>query len=449
MTVPFFKNRSLVPALVAVWGLWAMVAAQAAPAIEHWTHANGAQVYWVQDATLPLLDVQIDVDGGGRRDPVAQAGLAQATAALLVKGSLAYQARPALDENQGTEAWVDLGAQFQVSATSDRFSVQLRTLTDPDILPQVLALAQQQLAAPAWSPSVLQRERARWVAAWQDAQTRPETLAERLFSQAVYGSHPYGFEATPTTWAAIDTKHLRDFYRTHAQTCNARVSLVGAIDRPQADRVVAQLLSGWASHGCKRLPTVAEVQPLTAPSQLKQPFQAAQAQVLVGQPGIKRSDPDYFALTLGNHILGGGGFASRLMQEIREKRGLTYGVYSYFSPARHAAAFTVGLQTRPDQAEQAVQLIHTALQQFVQQGPTPAELETAKASLVNGFALRIDSNRKLLDNVASIAWNQLPLDYLDTWTQQMSQVTVDQVVGAFKRVLQPDRMVTVVVGGAP
>jgi zinc protease len=446
-------RRACSARLAAVWlamiGLLLPVVAQATPPVQHWTHANGAQVYWVQDHTLPMLDVQIDVDGGARREPAAQAGLAEAAATLLQKGSLAHQGRPALDENQVTEAWVDLGAQFQVSATSDRFSVQLRTLTDPDILPQVLALAQQQLAAPAWPQAVWQRERARWVAAWQDAQTRPETLAERLFSQAVYGRHPYGTEATPTTWATIDTSHMRDFYRKHAQICQARVTVVGAVDRAQADRVVTQLLAGWQAHGCRALPPVPEVKPLMASVTRKEAFQAAQAQVLVGQPGIKRSDPDYFPITVGNHILGGGGFASRLMQEIREKRGLTYGVYSYFSPARHAAAFTVSLQTRPDQAEQVVQLIHAALQEFVQNGPSSTELDAAKASLVNGFALRIDSNRKLLDSVASMAWNNLPLDYLDRWTEQIDEVTPEQVRRAFQRVLQPDRLVTVVVGGQP
>jgi len=209
-----------------------------------------------------------------------------------------------------------------------------------------------------------------------------------------------------------------------------------------------RLLAGWTAHGCSSLPTVPEVTALKEAQQIREPFAAAQAQVLVGQPGIARSDPDFLVLTVGNHILGGGGFNSRLMREIREKRGLTYGVYSYFSPGRHAGAFTVGLQTRPDQAAQAVALVHEELRRFVQDGPTDAELAEAKASLINGFALRLDSNRKLLDNVASLAWNGLPLDYLDTWTTQVQAITREQVVRAFQRVLQPDRMVTVVVGGA-
>ena len=185
---------------------------------------------------------------------------------------------------------------------------------------------------------------------------------------------------------------------------------------------------------------------LTAPHQQQLAFASAQAHVLIGQPGIRRSSPDYFALLVGNHILGGGGFTARLTEEVREKRGLTYSVYSYFMPGLHAGAFTIGLQTRPDQAAQAVQLVHQVLQQFVAQGPTEAELQAAKYNLIGGFALRLDSNRKLLDNVSNIAWNDLPLDYLDTWTAQVARLTLADVRSAFARAVQPDRLVTVVLG---
>jgi zinc protease len=167
---------------------------------------------------------------------------------------------------------------------------------------------------------------------------------------------------------------------------------------------------------------------------------------LIGQPGYKRDDPDFFALLVGNHILGGGGFSSRLTNEVREKRGLTYGVYSGFQPGSHAGAFTIGLQTRPDQAAQALQVSKDVLTKFVAEGPTEAELQAAKNNLIGGFALRIDSNRKLLDFVANIAWNKLPLTYMDTWTQQIDKITTAQIKAAFQRKLQPERMVTVVLG---
>ncbi|HEX5697729.1 MAG TPA: insulinase family protein, partial [Rhodoferax sp.] len=154
------------------------------------------------------------------------------------------------------------------------------------------------------------------------------------------------------------------------------------------------------------------------------------------------------ALLVGNYILGGGGFVSRLTNEVREKRGLSYSVQSYFSPGLHAGAFTIGLQTRPDQADQALQVSREVLTRFVADGPTEAELQAAKDNLIGGFALRLDSNRKLLDNVANIAWNQLPLDYLDRWTQHVQSITVADIKAAFQRKLQPERMVTVVLGGA-
>jgi zinc protease len=197
------------------------------------------------------------------------------------------------------------------------------------------------------------------------------------------------------------------------------------------------------------LPAVPQVQPLAQPVNEQRPFEAAQAQVLMGQPGVVRNDPDFFPLFVGNYILGGGGFVSRLTTEVREKRGLSYSVYSYFSPGLHAGAFQVGLTTRPDQAAQAVTVARDVVRQFVELGPTDTEVQAAKDFLINGFALRIDSNRKLLDNVANIAWNGLPLDYLDTWTGQVQQVSVADIRRAFSRVLQPDRMVTVVVGAKP
>jgi zinc protease len=194
---------------------------------------------------------------------------------------------------------------------------------------------------------------------------------------------------------------------------------------------------------------VPEVAALTAPVVKEIPFASAQAHVLMGQPGYKRSDPDYFPLLVGNYILGGSALVSRLPLEVREKRGLSYSVSSNFSPGLHAGAFTIGLQTRPDQAKEALQVSKDVLARYVAEGPTEAEMKAAKDFLIGGFPLLIDSNRKLLENVANIAWNNLPLDYLDTWTAHVQAVTIADVKAAFARKLHPDRMVTVIVGAQP
>jgi zinc protease len=447
--VSIFQHRRR--AAPAVWafsvGLLLSSASHAAIDIEHWTEPSGARVYLVSSASIPMVDVQIDVDGGSRRDPARQAGLASATAQLVSSGVSAWQGQPARDENALEEAWLDTGAQFGAEVTSDRFTFKWRSLTDPTWLPQAVALAAQQIAAPTFSASVWQRDRERQIAAWQEAQNQPDTHAERAFDRAVYGTHPYGQEETPQTWRAISVSDMRAHYRRSVLACRASVTVVGAVDKAGAQAIVGPMLRAMGQAACTPLPAVPEVVALSAAVVRQVPFNSAQAQVLVGQPGITRRDPDFFPLFVGNYTLGGGGFVSRLTTEVREKRGLSYSVYSYFSPALHAGAFQMGLSTRPDQAEQALGVAKEVLKDFVEQGPTEAELQAAKDFLIKGFALRIDSNRKLLDNVANIAWNGLPLNYLDTWTQQVQAVTTADIRRAFQRVIQPDRMVTVVVGG--
>ena len=422
-------------------------AAQAALPIQHWTQASGAQVYLVQSPAIPMVDVQIDFDAGGRRDPPNQPGLANLTASSTAYGVRAHGSEPALDENALSDAWADLGASFGGSAGADRMGFSLRSLTYPDLLSQAVALAARQLGEPAYPDGPWLRDRPKMVASLKEAYTRPATLAAKAYNHAVYGSHPYGNEGTEASLGRIAAADMRSLHARSLKACAATVSIVGALDQAQADALVQGLLARLPDTPCEALPTVPEVAPLSAAHDERIAFASAQAHVLVGQPGIKRNSPDYFALTVGNHILGGGGFTARLTEEVREKRGLTYGVSSSFSPGLHAGAFTIALQTRPDQAEQALELVRAVLAKFVAEGPTEKELQAAKDNLVGGFALRLDSNRKLLDNVANIAWNQLPLNYLDTWTDQVNRLTVADIRAAFARTLQPKKMVTVVLGG--
>ena len=418
--------------------------------IQHWREPSGAQVWLVESPAIPMVDVQIDFDAGSRRDPTNQAGLASAVATMASKGVLAGRGAAALDENALGEAWADLGAQFEVGAGRDALSYSLRSLTEPDLLDKAVLLAARQMAEPAWPQDVWERERARWTAALREADTRPGTVAGQAFAAAVYGNHPYGQRPTEATLARIQLADMQQFHARHVDACRARVHIVGAVQRAQARLLVAALLARLpASDPCAALPAIPEVAPLGAAAEKDIPFASAQAHVLIGQPGFKRSDPDFLALLVGNHILGGGGFVSRLTEEVREKRGLSYSVYSGFSPGLHAGAFTVALQTRPDQAAQALQVARDVLERFVAEGPTDEELRAAKDNLVGGFALRIDSNRKLLSNVVNIATNGLPLDYLEGWTQRVEALTVADIRAAMARKLQPARMVTVVLGAQP
>ncbi|XPG69507.1 pitrilysin family protein [Variovorax sp. 350MFTsu5.1] len=439
-------RRALIAGAVAVAGI---TGAQAALPIQHWTLANGAKIYLVSTNALPIVDAQIDFDAGSRRDPAPQAGLASVTATMVEKGVRAGKSgEPALDQNALGEAWADLGASFDVSAGTDRTSYSLRSLSDPALLNKAVALAAREIGEPSFPDDVWQRERERINAAIKEANTKPATVTGRAFAADVYGTHPYGQEVTEETLARIDTAAMRQRYQQLMVPCRAKLSIVGAVTRAEAETIATTLLSRLPGpEACTPLPAVAPVAALTAPKNERIAFDSAQAHVLIGQPGYPRKDPDHFALTLGNYVLGGGGFVSRLMNEVREKRGLTYSIYSGFAPGLEAGAFRIGFQTRPDQAEEAVKVSREVLAKFVAEGPTAAELKAAKDNLIGGFPLLLDSNRKLIGNVANIAWHDLPLDYLDTWTARMNAVTAADVKAAFQRKLQPERMVTVVVGG--
>lgn len=451
--MPTLKNKTLLRIALACAAALFAAAAQAAIPIEHWTLPNGAKIYLAATNALPIVDVQIDFDAGSRRDPPAQAGLAGVTAGMVEKGIRANGSDPAVDENELGEAWADLGADFDASAGSDRMSFSLRTLSEPALLGKAVRLAAREIGEPAFPEDVWKRERERLNAAIREANTKPATIAGRAFSQAVYGTHPYGQDTTEATLAQIDVATMRRRYEQLILPCRAKLSIVGAVTRAQADAIATTLLSRLPAAaepgGCAALPPVPQVAPLATGKDERLPFDSAQAHVWIGQPGYARSDPDHFALTLGNYVLGGGGFVSRLTEEVREKRGLAYSVYSSFSPGLHAGAFRIGFQTRPDQAAEAVKVAREVAAKFVAEGPTAAELKAAKDNLIGGFPLLLDSNRKLLSNISNIAWNDLPLDYLDTWTARMNAVTAADVKAAFARKLQAERMVTVVVGGKP
>lgn len=440
-----FLRFALIRAALAL--LLVTPSAWAALPIERWMHSSGAPIYLVQSSGIPMVDVQIDFDAGDRRSPMGKTGLAGLMASATRNGVKAAPGHSALDENALGEAWADLGASLTADAGNDRLTFSLRSLSYPDVLAQAAALAARQMGEPTFPDKLWLRDRPKMLASIQEANTRPATIAARAFNAAVYGSHPYGREMTEADLNNISTADMQALHERLVRACYARISIVGAVDRRQADALVSTLLARLPKGPCASLPPVEEVQPLKQAVEQRIAFDAAQAHVLVGQPGIKRSSPDFFALLVGNHILGGGGFSARLTGELREKRGLTYGVYSSFAPALHAGAFTVSLQTRPDQAQQALDLVRSELARFVAQGPTETELQAAKDNLIGGFALRIDTNRKLLDNVANIAWNDLPLDYLSTWADQVQRISAHDIRQAFARTLAPQTMVTVVLGG--
>jgi zinc protease len=350
---------------------------------------------------------------------------------------------PALTEAQISEAFANIAAQRGGGGGSDRAGASLRTLSSRAERDEAVQLLGRLLAQPSYPVDLLERDKARVAASIRESLTRPEVIAQRTFSRTAYGEHPYGREETVESIESISREDLAAFHAAHYVANHAVVALIGDVSRAQADAIAQQLT--------RRLPQGSALLPLpaTPPAQAREEWiahPASQSHVLIGAPSLQRGDPDFFALTVGNYILGGGGFVSRLTREVREKRGLAYSVYSYFSPLAQPGPFQIGLQTQKAETATALKVARDTLGDYLRNGPTAAELKAAKDNLVGGFALRIDSNRKILDNLAVIGFYGLPLDYLDTWTANVEKVTIADIRAAFARKIADDRLVTVVVG---
>lgn len=420
------------------------LSAQAALPIQSWIAPSGAKVMFVESRSIPMIDLNIDFDAGSRYDPPGKSGLALLTAGLLDAGAAAAAGRPGLTEAQIADRFADVGAMEATSAGRDAATVTMRTLSSAAERDAAVNTVAQFLQYPTFPDAVLKREAARLSSAIAESDTKPEAIAEKAFRHAIYGSHPYGVSPTVASVNAIKREDLLRFYRDMYSPKRAVVTIVGDIDRAQAEKLVASLTDAMPAGVTP--PAMPAVAPLRSAVQIDLPHPAEQAHIVTGQASVARSDPDYFSLLVGNYVLGGGGFVSRLTAEVREKRGLTYGVSSSFSPQLQEGPFEISLQTRREQAQQALRVVRDTLAAFVQDGPTDAEMQAARDNLTNGFPLRLDSNRKLLANVAAIGFYNLPLDYLDTWTSKVQAVTAAQVKAAFARHVQPERLATVVVG---
>lgn len=427
-------------ALALLVGMVVSAHSQAVLPIEHWKTSQGVRVYFVAAPAIPMLDLQVDFDAGSRFDSPVKAGVASLTNSMLGKGTAT------MNEGQIAEGLANIGAQRGGSAGDDRASVNLRTLTSEPERTAAIALFAQLLNNPTFPDAVLKREKERIVQSIREAESKPETIANKTFAQLLYGQHPYGFDADATTVAGISAADLKRFYQDYYTRDRVVVSMIGAITRAQAESIAEQLTSQLKPQGVPKIALPAITKPASVDRRIEHP--ATQSHIFVGTTSIARGNPDYFALLVANYTLGGGGFVSRLYNEVRDKRGLAYSVYSYFSLQSQEGPFTIGLQTQREQTATALAVVRETVTSFAATGPTEAEVEAAKSNLIGGFALRIDTNRKILDNVAAVGFYQLPLNYLDTWTDQIKAVTKTQASEVFRKYIDPTKLVTVVVGNA-
>lgn len=409
--------------------------------IQHWTTPQGARVYFVENHDLPMLDVSVDFSAGSARDSRARSGLASLTRHLMGLGAGDYS------ERDIAEKLADVGAVLSGRLDADRAGFTLRTLSGKAERDQALGVLAAILAKPRFDAAILEREKARVIAGLEEAATKPEHIGSKAFQAALYGDHPYALEESGEVDSVrgLNRGDLAAFHAAHYRARNMVLALMGDISRPEAEALASALAAGLPPGEAP--PAIPPVKVAGKGVERVIPHHATQSHLFMGMAVFTRDDPDYFPLHVGNYVLGGGGFDSRLNESIRQRKGLAYSVYSYFIPMEQPGPFQIGLQTRRDATREAVDTARTELARYLADGPSDAELAQAKNNLIGGFPLRIDSNKKILDYLAVIGFYRLPLDWLDRYSARVEAVTRDDILRAFRTRVRPEAMSTIIVGG--
>lgn len=406
--------------------------------IQQWHTRQGSQVLFVQTPELPMFDIRLTFAAGSSQDGKLP-GLAGLTNALLDQGT---DSKSADEIALGLE---NLGARLGNGSYRDMGILSLRTLSDPQLSEPALDLFTEILSRPAFRQQDIARLKNQLQASFEYQEKDPGTRASQALFAQLYGEHPYASPSSGTkqSVAAIGRQQLQNFYQEHYTAGNMQIALVGNLDRQRAEQI-AERISNALQRGTAVPPVTAAVAP--AASQTHIPFDSSQTHILLAQLAVERGHADYPALYLANQILGGSGFGSRLMEEVREKRGLTYGIYSGLSPMQARGPFMISVQTRAELSQATLELVQQMLRDFIGQGPTAEELTTAKKEILGSFPLSAASNAGILGQLGAIGFYGLPLSWQDDFIQAIEQLTLEQVNTAVRHHLNADALTIITLG---
>ncbi|MEX0419856.1 pitrilysin family protein [Spiribacter sp. 388] len=407
--------------------------------ITQWTTEQGSEVLFVERHELPIVDIRIAFDAGSARDD-DHPGLARMVSNLLLEGTAErYAGRIARQFER-------YGARVSTNSGRDTAEVSLRALSEPARLDPVVENLARVLAGAAFPDDAIERVRQQMLLGLQQAEASASQQAEKAFTRAIYGDHPY---ATPPSGTidsveSISQQMIQDFHRRHYTAANATVAIVGDLDRDRAEAIAGSMLAGLpAGEALEPLPAV---DLSDAPTTVRVPFEAEQTHVVIGQPSVRRGHEDYYALYLGNHMLGGGGLTSMLAERMREERGLSYSSGSRVTTGARRGRFQMSTQVRSDALQEALSVLRGSLTELRDEGPAAERLDASRRNITGSFPLQLDSNRDLLGYVSSIGFHDLPHDYLSRFVERIEQLDGAAVQSALREHIDPQRMVTVLVG---
>jgi len=427
------------PALLVVLALLLAASAGAAKPIAHREALpNGIVLLVAERPAIPIVVVRTFAHAGAVLDPPDRAGLANLTGALLTRGT-AKHSGPELDS-----AIEFVGGSLSAGAARDGLTASLSVLKKDVGLG--LDLLAEVLLTPTFPDDELKRKAAQIQAAIKRSEEDPGTVAGRALAKLVFPSHPYGVpvEGTVESVGKLTRDDVVRFHRGYVRPDTTIIAVVGAVTVDEARREIVARFGGWKAPA-EPPPTVSSVTPGATPQTQVIDKELTQATILLGRQAIRQTDPDYFPLTVGSYVLGGGS-ASRLYSRVREEGGLAYAVYSYANPARYGASFIVSAQTRTAEVPKVIEIMREELARMTREPVTERELKLAKDYLIGSFPLRLDTTSKVADFIVAVEEQGLGLDYADRYKERVAKVTAADVQRVAAKYFAPDTFNRVVVG---
>ena len=425
--------------LMAAAVLTSVPSAGAATKVEQVTSPGGIQAYLVSEPSIPFLSLSLHFKGGSALDPVGKEGLAYMVSGLLDEG-----AGP-LDSQAFRTELEDLAIQLSFDAQRDGFTGELKTLTEHrDRAFELLRLA---LVAPRFDAEPVERIRNQIEASLRRSSEDPNYLASLAWFETAFAGQPYGrpVRGTLESVAGLEVSDFRAFVADRLAKDNLVIGVAGDVSADELgvllDRAFGDLPATSAAFA------LAAMEPQGGQTIVER-RNVPQSQVMFGEAGIPRGDPDYYAAYVVNHVLGGGGFTSLLTEEVREKRGLAYSVYSYLYPLDHAPVWLGGLGTANGSVEEAIGLVRQEIARLAAGEIAQEQLDDAKTYLTGSFPLRLTSNDRIARTLVGMQIDDLGIDYLERRNAFIEAVTLEDARRVAARLYHPDRLLVVVVGGA-
>ncbi|WP_343080683.1 pitrilysin family protein [Ostreiculturibacter nitratireducens] len=405
--------------------------------IKEVTSPGGIDAWLVEEHSIPFAALEIRFQGGTSLDAPGKRGAVNLMTALIEEGA------GDMDAQAFAKARDALAASFEFDVWDDSMVVSAKFLTENR--DEAVSLLKTALTEPRFDADAIERVRAQVLSIIQSDAKDPNHIAGETFSRLAYGEHPYGTDRNGTieSVTALTREDIVAAHRDVLARDRLFVSAVGDITAEELGALLDRLLGELPETGAP-MPERADF--AVSPGVTVVDFDNPQSVVLFGHEGIKRDDPDFFAAYVMNHILGGGGFASRLMEEVREKRGLTYGISTFLVPMDLAEVYQGAFASSNDRVAEAIEVVRAEWQRMATEGVTEAELEAAKTYLTGSYPLRFDGNGPIANILVGMQMEGLPIDYVNTRNAQVEAVTLDDVKRVAARVMKPEALQFVVVG---